>query len=51
MSDERYQRGWDKLKEVDGEAGERVMESHATVDKANRVYQDCSDAEVELGVE
>jgi 4-carboxymuconolactone decarboxylase len=27
MSDDRYQRGWDKLKEVDGEAGERVMES------------------------
>ncbi len=27
MSDDRYQRGWEKLKEVDGEAGERVMES------------------------
>jgi 4-carboxymuconolactone decarboxylase len=27
MSDNRYQRGWDKLKEVDGEAGERVMDS------------------------
>jgi 4-carboxymuconolactone decarboxylase len=24
---DRYQRGWDKLKEVDGEAGERVIES------------------------
>jgi 4-carboxymuconolactone decarboxylase len=24
---ERYQRGWEKLKEVDGEAGERVIES------------------------
>ncbi len=24
---ERYQRGWEKLKEVDGEAGERVVES------------------------
>ena len=23
----RYQRGWEKLKEVDGEAGERVIES------------------------
>jgi 4-carboxymuconolactone decarboxylase len=27
MSDDRYLRGWEKLKEVDGEAGERVMES------------------------
>jgi 4-carboxymuconolactone decarboxylase len=27
MSSDRYERGWDKLKEVDGEAGERVMES------------------------
>jgi 4-carboxymuconolactone decarboxylase len=27
MSTDRYQRGWEKLKEVDGEAGERVMES------------------------
>lgn len=27
MSSDRYQRGWEKLKEVDGEAGERVMES------------------------
>jgi 4-carboxymuconolactone decarboxylase len=26
MSD-RYTRGWEKLKEIDGEAGERVMES------------------------
>jgi 4-carboxymuconolactone decarboxylase len=25
--DDRYQRGWEKLKEVDGEAGERVIES------------------------
>jgi len=24
---DRYQRGWDKLKEVDGEAGERVIQS------------------------
>jgi 4-carboxymuconolactone decarboxylase len=24
---DRYKRGWDKLKEVDGEAGERVIES------------------------
>jgi len=24
---DRYQRGWEKLKEVDGEAGERVIES------------------------
>jgi len=24
---ERYQRGWQKLKEIDGEAGERVIES------------------------
>jgi len=27
MPTDRYQRGWEKLKEVDGEAGERVMES------------------------
>jgi len=27
MSKGRYERGWDKLKEVDGEAGERVIES------------------------
>jgi 4-carboxymuconolactone decarboxylase len=27
MPSDRYQRGWEKLKEVDGEAGERVMES------------------------
>ncbi|MEJ2697342.1 MAG: carboxymuconolactone decarboxylase family protein [Candidatus Sulfobium sp.] len=27
MSDERYQRGWEKLKEIDGEAGERIIES------------------------
>jgi 4-carboxymuconolactone decarboxylase len=26
-TDDRYQRGWEKLKEVDGEAGERVIES------------------------
>ncbi|PKN51197.1 MAG: 4-carboxymuconolactone decarboxylase [Deltaproteobacteria bacterium HGW-Deltaproteobacteria-13] len=24
---DRYQRGWDKLKEIDGKAGERVIES------------------------
>jgi 4-carboxymuconolactone decarboxylase len=27
MSEERYRRGWEKLKEIDGEAGERVIES------------------------
>jgi 4-carboxymuconolactone decarboxylase len=27
MEDDRYNRGWDKLKEVDGEAGERVIDS------------------------
>ncbi len=27
MSEDRYERGWKKLKEIDGEAGERVMES------------------------
>jgi 4-carboxymuconolactone decarboxylase len=27
MPSDRYERGWEKLKEVDGEAGERVMES------------------------
>jgi 4-carboxymuconolactone decarboxylase len=27
MPTDRYKRGWEKLKEVDGEAGERVMES------------------------
>ena len=26
-TNERYRRGWEKLKEVDGEAGERVIES------------------------
>lgn len=26
-SEERYRRGWEKLKEVDGEAGQRVVES------------------------
>lgn len=27
MESDRYQRGWEKLKEIDGEAGERVIES------------------------
>jgi 4-carboxymuconolactone decarboxylase len=27
MTTERYQRGWDKLKEIDGEQGERVLAS------------------------
>ncbi len=27
MSTERYDRGWEKLKEIDGEAGERVIDS------------------------
>ncbi len=27
MSEDRYERGWKKVKEIDGEAGERVMES------------------------
>ncbi|MCM3292566.1 MULTISPECIES: carboxymuconolactone decarboxylase family protein [Paenibacillus] len=27
VATERYQRGWDRLKEVDGEAGEHVIES------------------------
>ncbi|MEN6444161.1 MAG: carboxymuconolactone decarboxylase family protein [Methanoregula sp.] len=27
MESERYERGWAKLKEVDGEAGEKVLES------------------------
>jgi 4-carboxymuconolactone decarboxylase len=27
MSKERYERGWEKLKEIDGEAGERVVKS------------------------
>src|SRR5271157_4545800 len=27
MSTERYDRGWQKLKEIDGEAGERVIDS------------------------
>jgi hypothetical protein len=25
ISDERFDRGWEKLKEIDGEAGQRVM--------------------------
>src|SRR5271157_5689964 len=31
MSTERYDRGWQKLKEIDGEAGERVIESLADI--------------------
>lgn len=27
MESERYQRGWEKLKEIDGQAGERVIEA------------------------
>lgn len=27
MNQERFERGWEKLKEVDGDAGERVIES------------------------
>jgi 4-carboxymuconolactone decarboxylase len=27
MIEDRYKRGWEKLKEIDGEAGERVIES------------------------
>jgi 4-carboxymuconolactone decarboxylase len=27
MNSERYERGWQKLREIDGEAGERVVES------------------------
>ncbi|MEJ2428280.1 MAG: carboxymuconolactone decarboxylase family protein [Deltaproteobacteria bacterium] len=27
MDDDRYRRGWDKLEEIDGEAGERVIAS------------------------
>jgi 4-carboxymuconolactone decarboxylase len=27
MESDRYKRGWEKLKEIDGEAGERVIES------------------------
>lgn len=27
MGNERYERGWQKLQEIDGEAGERVIES------------------------
>jgi 4-carboxymuconolactone decarboxylase len=27
MDSKRYERGWEKLKEIDGEAGERVMEA------------------------
>jgi len=27
MSEDRYERGWEKLEEIDGEAGERVIES------------------------
>ena len=27
MSTERYERGWQKLREIDGEAGERVIDS------------------------
>lgn len=27
MNENRYERGWEKLREIDGEAGERVIES------------------------
>ena len=27
MDNDRYEQGWEKLKEIDGEAGERVIES------------------------
>jgi 4-carboxymuconolactone decarboxylase len=27
MNSERYEKGWEKLKEIDGEAGERLIES------------------------
>jgi 4-carboxymuconolactone decarboxylase len=27
ITDERFERGWEKLKEIDGQGGERVMES------------------------
>ena len=27
ITDERFERGWEKLKEIDGEAGQRVMDS------------------------
>ena len=27
MSQDRYERGWEKLKEIDGEAGEKVIDS------------------------
>lgn len=27
MAQDRYQKGWEKLKEIDGEAGEKVIES------------------------
>jgi 4-carboxymuconolactone decarboxylase len=27
MNNERYERGWEKLQEIDGEAGERVIDS------------------------
>ncbi|GMT49086.1 MAG: hypothetical protein IEMM0008_0625 [bacterium] len=27
MDEDRYKRGWEKLKEIDGEAGEKVIES------------------------
>ena len=30
-TNERYQRGWDKLREIDGEAGERVVASLADI--------------------
>jgi 4-carboxymuconolactone decarboxylase len=30
-SDARFQRGWDKLREIDGEAGERVVTSLADI--------------------
>lgn len=31
LVDDRYARGWDKLKEIDGEAGERVIAALAPI--------------------
>lgn len=35
---DRYRRGWEKLKEVDGEAGERVVDS---LKDMHRTLLDC----------
>jgi len=42
VSQDRYQRGWEKLKEIDGEAGERVVDNLKDIapDKGRGLFTD-----------